>query len=351
MLPDDTQERLSAALNALRPLTAAIARDAPPREQYARVLDLACDVAGGRRAVLLVRPARVAIVLGAQPRDNEPVQLGPRAAIVVGGPLAGVIEAHESSVGPTFVADGRYVVVAARTGGLLVEAPAADLVGDEGRLGLLQVLTDLASGVTHTARRMVEAHQRTVALEGARRRLGDQNALLQDLARSDELTGLANRRVLRERLEQELDRFQRYGRPVALVLCDVDHFKQVNDRFGHPVGDRVLQAVAQRALEATRKVDLVARYGGEEIVMVMPETHAAGALTVAERMRKAVAQTSVQADAAEVRVTISCGVAATYDGWVPDADELVRAADAALYRAKAEGRNRVIVGRPASPKA
>jgi diguanylate cyclase (GGDEF)-like protein len=163
-------------------------------------------------------------------------------------------------------------------------------------------------------------------------------AEFEHLARHDGLTGALTRRALLDAGAQELRRWQRYGRPLALLLLDVDHFKQINDQHGHLVGDRVLvDAVAQMG-SVLRRVDLLGRYGGEEFVALLPETDAAAALAAAERMRASLA--ALPAIEGRPACTASIGVACAAAGDT-GLDALLARADAALYRAKAAGRDRV----------
>lgn len=161
------------------------------------------------------------------------------------------------------------------------------------------------------------------------------------LATTDALTGLANRRVFEQRLTDELDRSNRYGHSLGLLMADVDDFKRVNDTYGHAVGDVVLQAIASILRRSVREIDLCVRYGGEEFAVILPHTDKEGGLPVAERIRKAVTTVPIVAgDDPAMTMTLSIGVA-TYpeDGKTPD--QLVHAADVALYRAKHLGKNRV----------
>jgi two-component system, cell cycle response regulator len=162
------------------------------------------------------------------------------------------------------------------------------------------------------------------------------------LALTDELTGLYNRRYLFAHLEELIQRVNQDGIGAAVLLFDIDHFKQVNDTHGHAAGDDVLRVLAARAMNSVRTVDLVARLGGEEFVVVMPETDLANAAAVAERLRFAVAREPFTVRAADLKlsVTISVGVAAAAGG--DDRDSLLKRADDALYGAKTGGRNRVI---------
>ena len=160
-------------------------------------------------------------------------------------------------------------------------------------------------------------------------------------ARTDALTGLSNRRHFEEQMERLLDECDRYGGPVSLVIADLDHFKKVNDTHGHDVGDIVLQHVAKLFRDGVRTVDIVARYGGEELACLLPQTDLPGAMEFAERMRKSIESRPVLAKANTVNVTCSLGVA-SYGGALPiPRGELFSLADRALYRSKQQGRNRV----------
>jgi diguanylate cyclase (GGDEF)-like protein len=173
------------------------------------------------------------------------------------------------------------------------------------------------------------------------RRFGELN----DRAETDALTGLANRRTLDERLDEELDRAKRHGTHLSLVLIDIDDFKKVNDRFGHQAGDDVLRAVAPVFAGTLRELDLAGRFGGEEFAVVLPGTTVAGARGVAEQIRKAFAQIAVSGPAGErVRVTASFG-AAEFPS-CPSIKTLIEKADVALYEAKRAGKNRVVAHEP-----
>ena len=166
---------------------------------------------------------------------------------------------------------------------------------------------------------------------------------LQSLAQTDGLTGIPNHRAFQEFLEQRFTEAKRYAQPLALVLVDVDHFKQYNDTFGHPAGDEVLRQVAQILKYLARDADFVARYGGEEFAIALPFTNLEGAVQVAERLRRAIEE----AEWRHRPVTASFGVA-TLQPWMTSRQQLIEAADRALYRAKAAGRNCVCT-EPESP--
>lgn len=167
----------------------------------------------------------------------------------------------------------------------------------------------------------------------------DEQERLRGLATTDGLTGLANHRFFQERLGEEFRRAQRYDDPLSLIMLDVDHFKQVNDAHGHQVGDEVLKAMATCLRGAVRETDFVARYGGEEFAVVLPHTHLAGALTVAERMSADLRRGRY--GPRQLALTASFGVSSFPGRAVSGPDQLVRAADDALLRAKREGRNKI----------
>ncbi|MFY9580250.1 MAG: diguanylate cyclase [Gaiellaceae bacterium] len=179
------------------------------------------------------------------------------------------------------------------------------------------------------------AAQAVVALENARL-----HRIVERQARVDGLTGLANRRQCEDQLATELARVERFGGPLAVVFGDLDNFKEVNDRFGHPTGDVVLREFAHTLEEGIRDVDLAGRWGGEEFVLVLPGTDLDGAVQVAERIRAARAERVVlSAEGEPIRVTASFGVAAFPEA--STAEGLLAAADGALYQAKRAGKNRV----------
>jgi diguanylate cyclase (GGDEF)-like protein len=155
----------------------------------------------------------------------------------------------------------------------------------------------------------------------------------------DGLTGIYNKRYLVEQLDRELSRAARHGRPLTLVICDIDHFKRVNDEFGHLAGDQVLKEVAQLLKNRIRPDDVIARYGGEELAIILPETDLAGGVRIAEDLRRMIAAQMFAFEADEIHVTISCGVAQLDAEW--RSHDFVRAADQRLYEAKRTGRNRV----------
>ncbi len=175
------------------------------------------------------------------------------------------------------------------------------------------------------------------------------NCVLEEHAKAltDGLTGIANRLAYEERLPQEYARWKRRGDPLSLVLLDIDHFKSINDTFGHPAGDRVLQNLATLMAGEVREVDLLARYGGEEFVLLLPDTDLQGASEVAEKLRRKVDECNFHYREKPVAVTISAGVSQFHQGDSPE--EVLERADRALYQAKDRGRNTVQTERDLAP--
>jgi diguanylate cyclase (GGDEF)-like protein len=171
---------------------------------------------------------------------------------------------------------------------------------------------------------------------------------LERLATTDSLTGLFNRRHFLTALEAEWSRFQRYYRSLTVLMVDIDHFKRVNDRYGHAVGDEAIKAMAEACLQGKRKSDIVGRVGGEEFAVLLPETSLTRARVVAERIRKAVAKQPLRAHEAQFHITASIGIAEASVS-MPGAGSLLAAADQALYQAKAQGRNCCVAWSPPPP--
>ncbi len=241
-------------------------------------------------------------------RTGAPAEIRDYTALEPGSPLRAHALAHgyRASVAAPVTAAGQLwgalLATTKRDGGLAGDAPA--------RLGRFAELVALA-----------------IANAEARRRLVAQAA-------SDPLTGLANHRAFFERLNADVARARRHGSPLSLVMIDLDHFKHINDTFGHPIGDRVLVEVGERLGSLAREADTLARIGGEEFAWLLPESDGPAALNAAQRARQAIAGAPFPEAG---RLTTSAGVAQLADG--ASVNDLVRAADAALYRAKAQGRN------------
>jgi diguanylate cyclase (GGDEF)-like protein len=171
---------------------------------------------------------------------------------------------------------------------------------------------------------------------------------LRRLAMTDALTGLLNRGAMNVLFKREFDRAVRYRRPLSLMILDIDNFKRVNDTYGHPAGDLVLQRVARLLLAEVRAYDLAARYGGEEFCVLLPETDQTGAFSLAKRVVARIAASPIPLEEIQLAVTASLGVAAL-DHSIQNLDDLLRRADNALYEAKAAGKNRAVLASPEIP--
>jgi diguanylate cyclase (GGDEF)-like protein len=179
------------------------------------------------------------------------------------------------------------------------------------------------------------AKQVAIAIENARL-LGE----VRRLASIDELTGLHNRRHFYAIAQNEFNRGLRYGRSLSAMMLDIDRFKDFNDKYGHAIGDKVLQVVAQSCKQLLRKTDVLGRYGGEEFVILLPETKLEVARTVAERLRKSISETPIPTEKGDLTVTVSIGVAENNE-YTPNLETLIARADQAMYVAKHKGRNQV----------
>lgn len=207
------------------------------------------------------------------------------------------------------------------------------------------VLEGLDRGASDYLRKPVEPIEAVVRAKAAlriahlTRRLREGDKRLTELAATDDLTGLLTRRFLESHLRGLVAAATRHGKPLSAVMIDIDHFKDVNDKHGHAVGDFVLRTVVERMESRLRTEDLLGRWGGEEFMLVVPDVDLEGALAAAEGVREAIEKTEISVDGEHIPVTISAGVATWARGDSQEA--LLDRADAALYDAKAAGRNQV----------
>lgn len=208
------------------------------------------------------------------------------------------------------------------------------------RWTLIREIEKLTKGHHDLAEKLDNTHHYLQLIESDSRQLSDELTRVRLLSLTDELTGLPNRRAFLRRIEDEVARVQRYGFPLSLALMDLDHFKQVNDKYGHAGGDEVLQLYSKNILSIFRHHDLVARYGGEEFAVLLPNTDAEGSLRALTKVRNRALETRWQANGEMIQVpTFSSGVSLYKPG--ETASAFIERADKALYRAKRLGRNRV----------
>ena len=212
------------------------------------------------------------------------------------------------------------------------------LVFEDNLLGIMWIW---GKGVTRTDLPIMSIFAKQIGVSLERARLFQE---VQSLALTDPLTGLQNRRSLFELGRVEFSRASRMNRPFCCMMLDVDHFKLINDNYGHPCGDQVLQELATRCKNTVRAIDLIGRYGGEELIILLPETDMETALQIAERLRLSIEEAPIKVSNGEVHVTVSVGVAAK-DEYTTDLEILIARADQAMYIAKHKGRNCVAMSK------
>jgi diguanylate cyclase (GGDEF)-like protein len=212
------------------------------------------------------------------------------------------------------------------------------LIFEDNLLGILWIW---GQGLTRADLPIMSIFAKQIGVSLERARLFQE---VQSLALTDPLTGLQNRRSLFELGRVEFSRSYRMDRSFCCMMLDIDHFKQINDNYGHPIGDQVLQEFARRCVSSIRAVDLIGRYGGEELIILLPETDRETAMLVAERLCSAIRDAPFKVSIGNVDLTVSIGVAAK-DDYTSDLETLIARADQAMYIAKHRGRNRVAMSK------
>lgn len=248
-------------------------------------------------------------------------------------------------------ADENASTVALSGSNLVVRAADSRPFNDTEREFVREVF-DLIRLAEQTDARLRMFEDRIGKLEGENLDLLMQNRTLSEISARDALTGLYNRWYVMEKIDSEMNRALRHGSPMSVLMLDLDHFKKVNDNFGHSVGDEVLKVVGQVLRESCRVYDVAGRYGGEEFCVVLPETRVGNTKQVAERIRTRLESTELPVGEKSIVVTASIGVAgmdSVPDEGVVSAAALLDRADRALYAAKHHGRNRVELWLPEAP--
>ena len=221
--------------------------------------------------------------------------------------------------------------------------------------GANDIVTGLEAGADDYITKPFRTAELTARLRAGRRILDLEHVLLdaqqalEVRATHDGLTGLLNHAAILDRLMKELERAKREQSRLAVLLIDLDHFKQVNDVYGHSVGDQVLREVARRMVSVIRPYDVVGRYGGEEFLLVAPGCDRQGALVIAERLRQSVGGSPVLIRAGQICVTASIGIGGAEPNFIVKSSDLVDSADRALYAAKNSGRNRIVCADGVAP--
>jgi diguanylate cyclase (GGDEF)-like protein len=331
--PPDEAERV-AALRKLQLL------DTPPDEEFDFLVELAARLCDAPYAlVTLVDAERVWV------KSSFGFEAGstPRNDSVCGWCI---LEEQGLSI-RDLAADPRTAALPMVTGAPKLRAyQGTNLVTADGRrIGTLCVLDERPRAFDLDHRRLLARLARQVMalvdVRAQRRQLAVAHQALETLATIDELTGLAHRRVLMDRLALEVERARRFGAPLSVVLVDLDQFKTVNELHGQEVGDQVLRNVGAQVRNHLRQLDLAGRHAGEQLCLVLPGTPPQGGIEVAESLRQTIASTVHRCGKQVLSITASFGVAGWDAGWSGTIAELLRAADDALMRAKEHGRNRV----------
>lgn len=242
----------------------------------------------------------------------------------IGGEIIGAIEVLNKKSGIFFPEDEALLFA--------ISSQAAVAIDNA---DLYRKLQELNESLEH------KVQERTSDLSRANDRLIVLNKELEEIAITDGLTQVYNRQYFMDRLRQEVKRAHRYGTPFSLLMMDIDHFKQVNDTYGHQAGDAVLVGMTKAISERLRETDLFARYGGEEFCLIATAMDGGEAVLLAERLRDIIAKTDVEYQNKHLKITVSIGVCTWEPPFKEDFEEMIRRADAALYRAKEQGRNRV----------
>jgi diguanylate cyclase (GGDEF)-like protein len=259
----------------------------------------------------------------------------PPLSVLLRKPLA-VIDGHSAEASNSFAI--RFSVPRL----CIVSADGSPFDDDERRL--LNEIFEVIRMAEESDAKYHEVEDRMIQLQRENLDLVVKNRALNEVSSRDTLTGLYNRWYVLEKIDSEINRALRHGSPMALLMLDIDHFKNINDTYGHGVGDQVLQSVGRTLKDSCRVYDVPARYGGEEFCIVLPETPTGNTTIVAERIRQRLQQSSVTVGDVEVSVTASFGIAgvdsAPEEGILSPA-ALIDRADRALYTAKHRGRNRI----------
>lgn len=250
---------------------------------------------------------------------------------------------------PLQLVDGQSAE-AGNTFAVRLNVPRVSVVAGDGKpfseeeRRLIRELFDVIRVAEESEARYQELEQRMLSLQRENLDLTVRNRALSEVSSRDTLTGLYNRWYVIEKIDSELNRAIRHGSPMSLLMLDLDHFKQINDRYGHPAGDEVLKSVGKLLRESCRVYDVPGRYGGEEFCIVLPETRPGNTTVVAERIRKRLESTELPCGGGYIAVTASIGIAGmdtSNEEELLNPAALIDRADRALYSAKTRGRNRI----------
>jgi two-component system cell cycle response regulator len=291
----------------------------------------ACRIAPSEAVFLLARAGEFEILHRTGPYQQE------KKTFNVKGTLLDIVVKNRESVYISDVRNNRSPLMpfkAQNTGSVFV----LPLVYERDVLGLVVLMFEKTNTLGTHEIELLEVLGNQAATSIANAKLYGE---IERLAVTDGLTGLFNHRHFQEKLAQEFSRLERFSEPISLLIIDIDHFKKINDTYGHPVGDAVLKKVSGIIRKTIRNIDIPARYGGEEFAVILLGTDTNGALKMAERLRKSIADAKFSSEQNAFNVTVSIGIS-THAREMKKREALVEQADKALYRAKGTGRNRSV---------
>jgi diguanylate cyclase (GGDEF)-like protein len=229
---------------------------------------------------------------------------------------------------------------------LLKTATSEVIPDDSDSRKAFEIVADLTSWIAVISGTLAEANDRADELQRIHRQMLHRSMSLRERSMTDKLTSLYNRSFFERSMTYELERFARYQRPFGLIIFDIDYFKKVNDAYGHSVGDTALRHISDIATQTVRTSDILARWGGEEFVVLLPETNLDGTEITGQRLRKNIESQPLTVEAGVLNITISLGITAAAIGYKGVGQSLIDIADEALYEAKRAGRNRAVTKIP-----
>ncbi len=328
-------EQLARLPSVLFEIGKVVGSDAEPGQTLSRISELICDLIDADAcSVMLLDVERKRLL--AKAAFGLRTERMHRLSFAVGEGVAGwVVERGTPALIADVAEDPRFTVIdEAKTPIVSMLCVPIEARGE--RAGVVTATSGRTGAFSPGDLELLRFIATTIALDV-------QNIRLHRVAVTDVLTGAFNREFLQQRLPVEIDKAITGELPLSVAMLDVDHFKTVNDRFGHATGDAVLREVGARLKRSVRDIDVVTRYGGEEFVVLLPSTHLAGALVVADRIARSLREEKFEAGGREIDITASIGLALFPSRGVQTKESLLRSADRALYRAKDDGRDRICV--------
>ncbi|MCP4599439.1 MAG: GGDEF domain-containing protein [Proteobacteria bacterium] len=330
-------------LTDLRELTAVISKTTSPLDAIRTLLTAVVDLAKGREAVLCITSSEIKAVISDEDSQETEIDLDGRIRLASTYAPADQVDVPGEDNDPVLLEDGSLLVVPLPSGKIAVAEPKIEATSYREQKVVFKILADLAAGELNNAVEMADVRKNLRTLNHVNKQLQKTNMSLRERTMIDELTGLYNRRFFERSLSYEIERFLRYRHPISVVLFDIDYFKKINDNYGHNMGDGALRHTATIAKDSIRGADIIARYGGDEFVILQPDTQLEDSIITAERLRARVEDAPLAINGDRLHLTVSAGVTAVGDNIHARTEGVIQTADQALYQAKDEGRNRVVV--------